>query len=131
MSLTGILLLFAIAAMSYGAFCAIKARKDHDQAGGSGHRTSLHPKLHLLDETQYRALMAEKHGHVLFHLQPTDRPSSESIGISVQELEKCLPWVPGKTNVVILTKGGFGPTVLDRLREFHTKRDLFLVEKVH
>ena len=131
MSLTQILGMLAIVAVCYGLFHAIMAPKKDDQTQNSGQPRSEHPSLHLLDETQFERLMASESHRVLFHLQPSERPTDESMGISVQELEKCLPWVPGETKVVIVSKAGFGPTVLDRLRRFDIKRDLFLVENVH
>jgi hypothetical protein len=130
MSLTGILLTLVIVAMCYGIFRAMRIRRAEVPAQSLGQRVSEHPSLHLLDEAQFEKLLASEPHHVLFHLQPIDRPSDESMGISVQELEKCLPWVPGETKVVIVSKAGFGPLLLDRLSSLPIKRDLFLAEAV-
>jgi hypothetical protein len=51
------------------------------------------------------------------------------MGITLEEFEKCLPWIPYGSRILISNPGGFSPLLLKRLRHLHTKRDLFLVNE--
>jgi len=120
------------------------------EAKASGHlprmrneRTSPSPNVHIIDDSQLAHIIAAEPHHLLFRLQSSgangreDGPIHPRLGITLQELEKCLPWIPGETKVVIEIPGetkvviesgeGFDPALLEKLRTFHVKRDLFLV----
>jgi hypothetical protein len=130
MNLTSVFSTLAIFAVLYLAYRASKRRRGQDVPRDLAGGQSASPSLHMIDETQFASLIANEPHHVLFHVHPPDTGSIHSMGITVQELEKCLPWVPGETKVVIVSKDGFAPSLLADLRGLHIRRDLFLVQRV-
>jgi hypothetical protein len=133
MSITGILLAVAVIAVLYGFNRLGCGRIGVHLSHVGDERNLAGPSLRLIEEARAATLLASERHHVLFHLQSSHKDQEERgsnshpLGISLDELEKCVPWVTGETNIVISSEDGFGASVLARLRSLHTKRELFLV----
>ena len=136
MSYTGVLLALSIIAVLYGSCRLGSGRIGVHLSHAWGERNLTGPTLRFIDETHVAMLIAREHHHVLFHLQSSQRDKGECgsnshpLGITLDELEKCVPWVPGETDIVISSEDGFGTPLLSRLRSLPSRRDLFLVRGV-
>src|SRR5882724_276306 len=101
MSFLGILLAISIMTALFSSYCATKRTdniKDLQVKGGKRFRT---PRVHFVDRKQFADLYESEPHHVLFRLQDSqtgsenDETSPQRVGITLRELEKCIPWVPG------------------------------------
>jgi hypothetical protein len=133
MNFIGILLALSLVIALVGSYGATKNAKNTTDFKRPGKR-SVSPRLHFVEQKQFANLYESD--HVLFQLQRSqavkkeDEVSSQRVGITLRELEKCIPWVPGDTRVFICSPDGFGPSLLKKLNALDTQRDLFLVESL-
>jgi hypothetical protein len=89
-----------------------------------------------VDRKQFAGLYESEPHHVLFRLQDSKavkesgEASPQLMGITLRELEKCIPWVPGDSRVFICSPEGFSPSLLKQLEALRTQRDLFLIDNL-
>jgi hypothetical protein len=99
-----------------------------------GRDRSKTPHLYFVDGKQFADLRESDSHQVLFRLQDSQAvkekgdTSPQRVGITLRELEKCIPWVPGDSKIYICSPDGFGPSLLKQVGALHTDRDLFLIE---
>lgn len=135
MSFMGILLALAIVTALCGSYRATSATNAKDSKLTTKDRSES-PHLHFVDRKQLAQLYKSEPNHVTFRLQEPqavkerDEQSPQHLGITFQDLEKCIPWIPGNSTVVICNPDGFSPSVLKQLRGLHTRRELFLLESL-
>jgi len=134
MNFLGILLALSIVTALFGSYCATRNVNNTKDSKVGGRDRSKTPHLHFVDRKQFADLYESESHRVLFQLQDSqavkekgDR-SPQRVGITLRELERCIPWVPGDSKVFICSPDGFGPSLLKQLSALHTDRDLFLVE---
>ena len=136
MNFIGILLALSIVIALFGSYGAAKNAKNAKGFGTQGSRRSISPRLHFVERKQFADLYESEPHHLLFRLQgfqgsrKNREGSPQRLGITLGELEKCIPWVPGDSRVFICSPDGFGPGLLKQLEALHTQRDLFLVENL-
>ena len=132
----GILLALAILTALCGSYCATKSASNAKDSRAEGRDRSVSPYLHFVERKQLAELYKSEPNHVMFRLQGPQlakergEQSPQHLGITLQELEKCIPWVPGNSTVFICSPDGFSPSLLNQLRGLHTQRELFLVESL-
>jgi hypothetical protein len=52
------------------------------------------------------------------------------VGITVEELEKCIAWIPYDSSIFVSSADGFSPALLRRLKRLRTRRELFLIKEI-
>jgi hypothetical protein len=135
MNFAGVLIAFSIFAAVFSCYCA--ARKVDHRVNLKGKRQiqTEHPHLYFVDPKQVDQLGQSQMHPVLFRIQGPDTDpwpkdtSPKHLGITVEEFEKCLPWIPYGNRILISNTGGFSPRLMKRLKRLHTNRDLFLVNE--
>lgn len=136
MNFFGILLAFSIITALFSSYCATKNADNTKGLQTKGRDRSQRPRLHFVDQEQFADLLESELHHVLFRLQSSQlvtghgEASPQRVGITLGELEKCIPWVPGDSRVFICSPDGFGPSLLKQLEALHTQRDIFLVDNL-
>jgi hypothetical protein len=136
MNFVGILLALSILIALFGSYGATKNTKNTEDFRAKGKDRFQSPRLHFVDRKQFANLYESEPHHVLFRLQDSqtgrqnDETSPQRVGITLQELEKCIPWVPGDSRVFICSPDGFGPSLLKQLKALRTQRDLFLIDNL-
>lgn len=136
MNFVGILLAFSIVIALFGSYVATKNTKNTKDFRAKGKDRFQSPRLRFVDRKQFADLYESEAHHVLFQLQDsqTGRENGETlpprVGITLQELEKCIPWVPGDSRIFICSPDGFSPSLLKQLKVLHTQRDLFLIDNL-
>lgn len=134
MNFLGILLVVSIATALFGTYCATRNATNTKDLEVQGPDSSKTPHLHFVDRGHFADLYESESHQVLFQLQDSEAVKGKSdtpsqrVGITLRELEKCIPWVPDNSKVFICSPDGFGPSLLKRLGALHTDRDLFLTE---
>jgi hypothetical protein len=134
MNFLGILLALAIVTTLFGSYCATRSATNTKDTKVDGRDRSKTPYLHFVDGKQFADLYESDSHRVLFRLQDSQAvkekgdTSPQRVGITLRELEKCIPWVPGDSNIYICGPDGFGPSLLKQVGALHTDRDLFLIE---
>jgi hypothetical protein len=128
MNYVGVLSGVSLLSLPYLVYSIGKIRKTAPSPAPA-EASSVRPVLHVIDEEQLAEIVANEPHHVLFHLQsqlsPENHPTPalQPRGITLDELERCLPWIPQDARVVIQSLVGF-----DHLQRLPTRRALFLVK---
>jgi hypothetical protein len=136
MNFIGILLALSIIIALFGCYGATKNAKSAKEFKTQIRRPFTRPHLHFVERKQFADLYESEPHHLLFRLESFrgSRKNREGtpprVGISLRELEKCIPWIPGDSRVFICSPDGFGPALLKQLEGLHTQRDLFLVDNL-
>ena len=134
MNFLGILLALSIMTAVFSSYCAAKKTDNTIDLQVKGRKRFRTPRLHFVDSKQFADLYEAEPHHVLFRLQESQavkengeaRP--QRVGITLRELEKCIPWVPGDSRVFICSPDGFSPSLLKQLETIRTQRDLFRID---
>jgi hypothetical protein len=136
MNFMGILLAVSIVTALFGFYCATKNASNAKNSKAEGRGRSVGPHRHFVDQKHLSELYESEPHYVSFRLQGSqtieersERPP-QHLGITLQELEMCIPWIPGDCRVFISSPDGFRPSLLKQLKALHTKRDLFLIESL-
>jgi hypothetical protein len=136
MNFVGILLAFSIVVALFGSYGAMKNAKNIKDFKTQGRRRSISPRIHFVDRKQFADFYESEPHHVLFRLQDSKTfkengdASPQRMSITLRELEKCIPWVPGDSRVFICSTEGFNPPLLKQLGALRTQRDLFLIDNL-
>jgi hypothetical protein len=134
MNFLGILLALSIVTALFGSYCATRNATNTKDTKVDGRDRSKTPHLYFVDGKQFADLRESDSHQVLFRLQDSQAvkekgdTSPQRVGITLRELEKCIPWVPGDSKIYICSPDGFGPSLLKQVGALHTDRDLFLIE---
>jgi hypothetical protein len=136
MNFVGILLAFSIVIALFGSYGAMKNTKNTKDFRAKGKDRFQSSRLRFVDRKQFADLYESEGHHVLFQLQDsqTGRENGDTlpqrVGITLRELEKCIPWVPGDSRIFICSPDGFSPSLLKQLKVLRTQRDLFLIDNL-
>ena len=136
MNFLGILLALSIVTALFSSYCATKKTDNTKDLQVKGRKRFRTPRLHFVDAKQFADLYESEPHHVMFRLQDAQpvkekgETSPQRIGITLRELEKCIPWVPGDSRVFICSPEGFSPYLLKQLETIRTQRDLFLIDNL-
>ncbi len=135
MNIAGVLIVLSIFTAVFSCYCATTNKNEAQNLKTNWRKQSEHPRLHFVDQKQLDELNQSKQHPLLFRLQAFNADicwrdtSPKHMGITVEEFEKCLPWIPYGNRILISSSAGFDPVLLKRLRHLHTKRDLYLVNE--
>ena len=103
---------------------------DWNTRGSVFPQRSKAPHIHIVK----RAELADKDEHILvLELQENcakanvvERHTS-AVGISLDELRECIPWIPCDSRICLCCNAGFSPSLIEQLKSIDTNRDLYLV----
>lgn len=131
MNFTEILIAISVCTAIFGTYCATRRVAFPDWNRGS----SESPRLHFVTRREFSSLSTSTHDQVHFQLQSSQSTRNHSngshwtIGISVEELQKCIAWIPGDSSIFVSSPDGFSPALLRKLKRLRTKRELFLIRE--
>lgn len=134
MSIIGILVMLSIFTAIFGTYRATTNAGSSLEFNPWNRSRVKSPRLHFLTKEANISSRRAEPRHIVFHLQGIVRfedisgSSRKDFGISLNELEKCIPWVPMDHAIFIDCAEGFTPTVLKRLKSLNTTRDLYLID---
>jgi hypothetical protein len=136
MSFTEILVAISICAAIFGVYCATRrvAFSNNDRARIAG--SSGSPRFHFVTRREFADLAKSTHDQVHFHLRSAHfvekhaKSSFWSAGISVEELERCIAWIPYDSSIFVSSADGFSPALLRSLKRLRTRRELFLIREL-
>jgi len=130
-----ILVAFAICTAVFCCYCATRRVITPRSSKGWVETQSRSPKLHLIPGTHLDAGYSSDSDHILFRLEQSgsiaERASQAPvIGMSIEELERCIPWLPQDKKIFICCPDGFEPSLLKRLSRIDTNRNLYLIQSM-
>jgi hypothetical protein len=134
MNVIGILVALSIFTAIFGTYCAITTASSSSDSQSWKQSKPKSPRLHFVSKEVNISSHALEPNHIVFHLQGIELPndqakdSPKTLGLSLSELEKCIPWVPMDSAIFISSGEGFAPTVLNRIKSLETTRDLYLID---
>jgi len=127
-----ILLFVSIFTALFGAYCAVRKVPGFTTSLRSRGRQD-HPHLHFVDGDWQQGKNATASNEVYFDIQRFPASSqvactdTGNLGISLEEFEKCIPWIPLDNKVFIRCPSGYTSQLLSRLKRLRTTRHLYLV----
>jgi hypothetical protein len=134
MGFIGILAALALLTAIFGTYRATKnAGSTSDSRSWDRSRRNT-PRLHFVRQEQTIGPHGGNPHHIVFELQDSQssgeevKNSPKMHGISMNELEKCIPWVPLDNTIFIGCSGGFSPSAINHLKNLDTTRDLYLID---
>ena len=134
MNVIGVLIAFAIFTAVFSCYCATTNKNEALNAKLRWRKQVDRPHLHFIDQKQLYELNKQQRP-ILFRIEDYNADirlhgtSEKHMGITFEEFEKCLPWIPYGNRILISNSGGFGPLLVKRLRKLQTRRELFLVSE--
>ncbi len=132
MNFTEILIGISVCTAIFGSYCATRRAVFPNWISGS----SESPRLHFVTRREFASLAKSTHDQVLFQLQSSQliqkhaKSSLRGVGITVEELEKCIAWIPGDSSIFVSSPDGFSPSLLRKLKRLRTRRELFLIREL-
>jgi hypothetical protein len=133
MDVGSILVTIGLITAIFGCYCATRRVFTPKGVNPWVDLPSRSPKLHLMPGNHLDAGYCEDANHILFRLERANstsqhRVQAPHVGISIEELEACIPWIPQDKKVFICCPDGFEAPLLKRLSRIETSRDLYLVQ---
>jgi hypothetical protein len=134
MNFTGILVALSIITAIFGSYCATRNAGNLRSFKTWEENRTDNPHLHFITRRQLSELGNLKSHQVLFQLQGSQQTNDltenlpKSLGITVEELGKCIPWIPDDNRIILSSIDGFSASLLGELRKLPTKRELFLIK---
>ncbi len=134
MNFIGILVALSIFTAVFGTYRAVTTASSSSDSQSWNRSRPRSPRLHFVSKEVNISSHASEPNHIVFHLQgigPSDdraKDSPKTLGLSLGELEKCIPWIPMDSAIFISSGEGFAPTMLNRIRSLETTRDLYLID---
>jgi hypothetical protein len=115
-----------------GYYCAAKQNLKSTSAKDLVATSTRSPKFHLTPGNHLDAGYNPELNHLLFRLDRSHKVVKAELratdkGISIEELERCIPWIPQDTRVFICCPDRFQASLLKRLSSIETSRDLYLL----
>jgi hypothetical protein len=132
MNFAEILIGISVCTAIFGTYCATRVVAFPNWNSGG----SESPRLHFVTRREFASLAKSTHDQVLFQLQSSQlkqkhaKSSLQGIGITVEELAKCIAWIPGDSSIFVSSTDGFSPSLLRKLKRLRTRRDLFLIREL-
>jgi len=132
MNFTEILIAISVCTAILGTYCATRRVAFPNWNSGK----SESPRLHFVTRREFASLANSTHDQVLFQLQSSQliqkhaKSSLQGVGITVEELEKCIAWIPGGSSIFVSSTDGFSPSLLRKLKRLQTGRELFLIREL-
>jgi hypothetical protein len=154
MNFAEFMIALSICTAIFGCYCATRKRNLAIPAKAfAGSRHDL-PNIHMLLPGELDAWRKSEPHHHFFRIQdfraqdvglremPGDPMQEIKIreagiretgpwkdkGISIGELERCIPWIPRDEKIVVCCPEDTGNSLLQRLKEMHTNRVIYLVD---
>jgi hypothetical protein len=93
------------------------------------------PDLHFVTRREFASHAKSTHDLVLSHLQSSQlirnhaNSSLWRAGITVEELEKCIAWIPYNSSILVSSTDGFSPKRLRNLKGLQTRRGIFFISE--
>jgi len=135
MNFFGVLIAFSIFTAVFSCYCATRNTDDSQNSKATWRKLSEHPHLHFVDQKHLAELNESRLHPVLFRLYGSGGDlrrhdaSPKYIGMTLEDFEKCLPWIPYGNRILISSPGGFSPLLVKRLKHLHSNREFFLVKE--
>jgi hypothetical protein len=132
MNFTEMLIGISVCTAIFGTYCA--TRRVAFPNWNRGHSES--PRFHFVTRREFASLAKSTHDQVLFQIQSSQlipkhaKSSLQVVGITVEELEKCIAWIPGDSSIFVSSTDGFSPSLLRKLKRLRTRRELFLIREL-
>jgi hypothetical protein len=132
----GILAALSVLTVIFGTYCATRNSDLLNDFKTSAINRPDSPRLHFITRRELLELEELESHHVLFRLQSSQpikehaRNSPGSLGITVEELGRCIPWIPYNSKIFIYVPEGFRRSLLNDIGKLRTKRDLFLIREL-
>jgi hypothetical protein len=131
MNVIGILVALSILTAIFGTYRAATNARNSSDSRSWGQTKPKSPRLHFVSKEVNISSHASEPHHILFQLQAigssNDRPK-DAPGLSLSELEKCIPWIPMDSAIFLSSGEGFAPAMLNRIKSLETTRDLYLID---
>jgi hypothetical protein len=149
MNFAEFMIALSICTAIFGCYCATRKRNLANPAKAfAGSRDDL-PNIHMLMPGELDAWRKSEPHHHFFRIQdfrsqnvrlpntPADTMQGPKLretgpwkdkGISVEELERCILWIPRDEKIVVCCPEDTGNSLLTRLKEMHTNREIYLVD---
>src|SRR5271170_6310602 len=113
MSFTEILVAIAVCTAIFGSYCVTRrvVFPNNDRARDTS--SSGSPRLHFVTRREFARLAKSTHDQVHFHLRSSHlvekhaKSSFWSVGITVEELENCIAWIPYDSSIFVSSADGF------------------------
>ena len=134
MNFAEVMIAVSICTAIFGCYCATRKRSQQDSSPASVPRPNESSKIRRLMPGELDAWRKLEPHHRLFRVRDTQGDLQQSTapwkdkGISVEELERCIPWIPRDEKIVVCCAGGSGESTLTRLGRMRVDRDIYLVE---
>lgn len=122
MHVIGILIELSIFTAIFGTYRATTSASSSFDSQSWNRSKPRSSRLHFVSKEVNISSRASDPRHLLFHLQGVGpsvermKDSPKTLGISLGELEKCIPWIPMDSAIFISSGEGFAPTMLNRIR---------------
>ena len=132
MNFTEILIGISVCTAIFGTYCATRRVAFPNWNSGS----SESPRLHFVTRREFASIAKSTHDQVHFHLQSSQSKRNYSnsshwtIGITVEEFEKCIAWIPCDSSIFVSSADGFSPSLLRKLKKLPTRREIFLIREL-
>ena len=128
MSFTEILVGVSACTAIFGSYCATRrvAYPNNDRASRADRSES--PRIHFVTRKEFSRVAKSTHDQVHFYLQSSQLTRNHSnsshwtIGITVEEFEKCIAWIPYDSSIFVSSADGFSPALLRKLKRIRTRR---------
>jgi hypothetical protein len=139
MNFADVMIVVSICTAIFGCYCATRRRSLHGPSSTSVPRASVPPpnelsKIRRLMPGELDAWRKMEPHHRLFRVRDAQADVRQNTapwkdkGISVEELERCIPWIPRDEKIVVCCAGGSGESTFTRLGRMRVDRDIYLVE---
>jgi hypothetical protein len=136
MCFTETLVGISICTAVFGAYCATKRVSFSNSVRVWNRGSSESPRLHFVTRRDFASLAKSTHDQVVFHLQSSqsirDHANSSHLGLGItfEELEKCIVWIPYDSSIFVSSADGFSLSLLRKLKKLRTKREIFLIREL-
>ncbi|HEY0308493.1 MAG TPA: hypothetical protein VGB94_10060 [Acidobacteriaceae bacterium] len=139
MSFMGYILVVAGICAFYGLYVAQKNKRNYESSGTISaadiKRLPVHKsRVRRLNSIEFSKLAASDPHSVLFHITADDSQRNTIAGLrsprgmTLAELEECLPWIPMDEKILLFPVGGPDTLLIGRLEQLNTNRDLLILD---
>jgi protein-tyrosine phosphatase len=134
MNFADVMIVVSICTAIFGCYCATRKRSRHDPSKSPVPQPSEVSKIRRLMPGELEAWCKLEPHHRLIRVRDAQGDVRQNTapwkdkGISVEELERCIPWIPRDEKIVVCCAGGSGESTFTRLDRLRVDRDIYLVE---
>jgi hypothetical protein len=123
----------------YGIYVAQKNKRDYEDSGtisGDDIRQLVPHKSRVrrLNSREFSKLARFDPHSVLFHIAAEDLQRNAKTGLrgprgmTIAELEECLPWIPMEEKILLFPVGGPDTLLITRLERLNTNREILILD---